>query len=102
MLVSTWSNGDPRPTGSGYGIRISSKDVPTINQYDAIKIKMSGEQKEIVVSVSASFGNGCHELRSAAIGRWMIGRGLEQWPKGSPHRLTMKRIHSNHFSLGVS
>jgi len=45
MYASAWSNGSPnKTTGSGYGLRISTKDVDKFEEWDVIVLKISGQK----------------------------------------------------------
>ncbi len=54
------------------------------------------------VTLSESFWSRCTELRSAAIGRWLLAHGLAPWPKGSPPVLALQHIAGNAFRLSTT
>ena len=85
MIATGWNNGDWRPTGAGYDVKIRKQDrdkhfekewasvLVTINGRDAVKIKLS-----------KSFWKDCVELRSREIGAWMRAQGFSTWPAYKP------------------
>jgi hypothetical protein len=93
VQASGWHNGSPRHSGAGYGIRISKADRDRyfVHGWDKVELHFpSGEGVE--VSLTKSFWKPktpCAELRSAAVGRWLIEQGTAPWPKGSPPQLTL-------------
>ena len=48
--------------------------------------------------MSPSFWRGCSELRSAAIGRWLIEQGAAPWDRGKPPGIAVTPLASNGFS----
>ena len=88
MIVTGWSNGAPNSrTGSGYGVRVRRRDRDVLfePEWQFVTVELD-RGKRVGVNVSNSFWRGCVELRSGAIGKWMIERGLAPWPKGRPPR----------------
>ncbi|GDY33043.1 hypothetical protein GTS_46760 [Gandjariella thermophila] len=100
MRVTAWSNGNPRPSGAGYGVRLSAadRDRHFDRSWTSIVLDL-GAGEVTVVALSASFWRRCAELRSASIGRWLLGRGLAPWPKGQPPRLVLRHLHGDRFQL---
>lgn len=101
VIVTGWSNGSATETGAGYGIRIARGDRDRFFQRDwpSVTIRFEGGG-EAEVRVSASFWAECIELRSARIGRWMIGRGLAPWPTGNPPKMRLEPMGERGFRLG--
>jgi hypothetical protein len=66
--------------------------------WDQIFIDL-GARGTAIVRLSQSFWSRCTELRSAAVGRWLLERGLAPWPDGEPPRLELRRRDGNRFSL---
>jgi hypothetical protein len=100
VLARAWSNGSPRSTGAGYGIRISIIDRDRVFDpgWPTIEIDL-GMLGCVTVALSDAFWRGCSELRSADIGRWLIGQGLAPWPKGGPPSLELTHVSDNMFKL---
>ena len=99
MLVTGWNNGAFHKTGAGYGIRISRKDRDRYfnKEWDYVIIQLDDE--DVRVNVSFSFWDECSELRNAKIGQWMIRRGHQRWPKGSPPVFELILIRERKFRL---
>jgi len=103
MRVTAWNNGSPRSTGAGYGLRMSAddRDRHFHASWDHIVIDL-GEQGATEVQLSESFWSRCTELRSAAVGRWLLRRHLAPWPHGEPPRLDLSPSGGNRFRLSAS
>jgi hypothetical protein len=100
MRATAWSNGSPSSSGAGYGLRVSvsDRDQHFDSSWDQIFIDL-GARGTAIVRLSQSFWSRCTELRSAAVGRWLLERGLAPWPDGEPPRLELRRRDGNRFSL---
>ena len=100
MQVRAWSNGRPRHTGSGYGLRISARDRDRYfnPRWTTVVIDLE-PSGHATVTLSHSFWTRCTELRSADIGRWLLARRLAPWPKGHPPHLELHHVHDNQFRL---
>jgi len=73
MRVTGWSNGQPLPTGAGYGVRLSDHDRDDHFDHGWHQVVVILDEGESVsVPLSKSFWRSCPELRSAAIGRWLL------------------------------
>jgi hypothetical protein len=98
--VRAWSNGRPLPTGAGYGVRLSDRDRDEHfdPQWREVMVDLGGGET-VSVSLSESFWRSCPELRSAAIGRWLLRNGLAPWPLGKPSAALLIPAGSNRFSL---
>lgn len=92
LRVKCWSNGSTRPTGAGYGVRLSptDRDRHFDRDWQEVVVDLEGTRHIARVPLSASFWRGCPELRSAAIGRWLLDKGLAPWPTGSPPALWLE------------
>lgn len=100
MRVTAWSNGSPRPSGSGYGVRLAVEDRERYFDHAWSDVLVNIDQGEAVqIQLSPSFWSRCCELRSAAIGRWLIGNGLGSWPRGGPPTVQLQHIAGNRFKL---
>lgn len=100
MKVRAWSNGRPLRTGAGYGVRLSDRDRDQYFDPEWREVTVDLDRGETVsVSLSESFWRSCPELRSAAIGRWLLDNGLAPWPPGVPPVALLIPVGGNRFSL---
>jgi hypothetical protein len=99
MRAIGWSNGSPRQSGAGYGIRINKHDRDQYfdRAWDEILIECSGVNT--TVTLSDSFWSECSELRSAAIGRWLLREGLAPWPPRQPPVIDLVALENNVFEI---
>lgn len=103
MRVIGWSNGQPLLTGAGYGVRLSDRDRDDYFDPGWHEVVLNLDQGETVsVSLSKSFWRSCPELRSAAIGRWLLRSQLAPWPRGFPPALVLHHVTGNRFELHTS
>ena len=74
MKVSGWSKGSANNrTGAGYGVRIPYDDRDRYFQRSWGSVEVVLDDGRIVdISLSEKFWTTCPELRSSAIGRWML------------------------------
>ena len=95
-----WTNGSQRSSGAGYGIKISRHDRDRFfdPSWSAIVLQLPG-QDPVIIQLSESFWKSCIELRSAAIGRWLILNGLAPWPPGSPPVVPLHKTGERAFSV---
>lgn len=73
--VTGWSNGQPRASGAGYGLRVRKQDRNRLfdRGWTSVGLQLGGDV-EAEVRLSESFWQGCSELRSAVVvGGW--------WPR---------------------
>lgn len=100
LRATAWSNGQPRQSGAGYGVRIAVADRDRVfdPKWNHVVIDL-GAADEAVIGLSASFWASCTELRSAAVGRWLIRHGLAPWSRGAPPTLILTRTSGNLFRL---
>jgi len=101
VYVTAWSNGQASASGSGYGLRIKIRDRerhfhPT---WTNVVVELDGEAT--VVPLSGSFWRTCNELRSTAIGQWLLRYGLAPWPHRHPPTLTLQPLGDNRFKLDL-
>lgn len=100
IAVHGWTNGHPLPTGAGYGVRLSGHDRDEFfdREWREVIVGLSDEES-VPVSLPESFWGRCPELRSAAIGRWLLCNGLAPWSRGAPPSALLVSHGSNRFSL---
>ena len=100
MQVHAWSNGSPRCSGAGYGIRVGERARESVfhRSWDRIDLDL-GVHGHADITLSNSFWRGCTELRNAAVGRWLLSRGLAPWPRGEPPTLELQHLGGRNFRL---
>jgi hypothetical protein len=100
MQVTGWSNGQPRPSGAGYGVRLRAVDRDRYFHGDwshvLVELPTGGRAQ---VRLTESFWRSCPELRSHIIGRWLVTNHLAPWPKANPPALMLQPITGNTFQL---
>ena len=106
VQATGWHNGSPSYSGAGYGIRTSKADRDRyfVLGWDKVQLELPSGQR-VEVSLTRSFWKTetpCAELRSAAVGRWLIEQGVAPWPKGSPPRLTLAPLGPKLFAVTAS
>jgi hypothetical protein len=101
MKVSGWSNSTPNDrTGAGYGVGIKRRDRDRYFQRNWGSVEVVLDDGEVVdVSLSEKFWTACPELRSSAIGRWMLNQGAIPWAKGKPPEFDLEPIGDRRFRL---
>lgn len=99
--VTGWYNGSPNTsTGAGFGIRIKKVDRNTYFRKDWSTVIIGLPDGQTAnVNLTPSFWRNCSELRSQAIGKWMISSGLAPWRKGHPPRMYLKSAEGTRFNL---
>jgi hypothetical protein len=100
MYVTAWSNGRPLRTGAGYGIRLSVGDRDRFFDPDWSDVSVDvADGEPVLVPLSSSFWRSCPELRSAAIGQWLLRNALAPWPRGAPPTLVLSPAGTRRFHL---
>ncbi len=103
MIVIGWHNGSPDDiTGAGYGLKIQKEDRDKFFQknWKSINIIINSKQS-VNVKISKSFWKESIELRSSAIGKWMIDNKFAPWSKGNPSKFNMLLIGNKQFQLQI-
>ena len=102
MIVTAWSNGSPRDTGAGYGLKltIEDRDAYFRRSWQSVAVVFpDGRETNVNVAKPSFWGLTCRELISAEIGRWLLAEGLAPWPKGVPPRLYLQPAGEARFVL---
>ena len=93
FTTKAWCNGNPRPSGAGYGLKLTAQDRDTFLRPDhkTVTLFLEGEQEPIeVVTGKASMWHGtCRELLKKEIGQWLLRAKLAPWPKGRPPSIVL-------------
>jgi hypothetical protein len=101
MLVKAWSS-KPRAafTAAGSGVQVSHADR---DRYFDRRWTTAGVElptSEVMsVNITPTFWTTCPELRNAAIGRWMIQRGIAPWPVSRRPTLQLTPLGAGRFRL---
>lgn len=101
--ATAWTNGSPSPTGSGYGLRVTKADRDCYFDpaWTAVTLRFD-DDSEIEVPITSSFWENCTELRSSAIGRWMMNQRVAPWSHRQPPRVALTRIGDRRFVAVVA
>jgi len=102
VKVTAWNNGDYNPSGAGYGLRLdpAERDAVFDRTWSEVIVDLPNGVGELRLPLSPSFWRDCPELRSAEIGKWLIGIGHSRWPKGNPPAFALAKVRGNHFKVG--
>ncbi len=94
LFAVAWNNGTYRPTGGGYGLKLSAadRDIYIRREWEHVLLFLPGRQDSVRINIDKpSFWNDtCRELISREIGAWLITQGLGRWPKGHPPRIGLR------------
>ena len=101
MKVSGWSNSTSNEhTGAGYGAPVPYNDRDRYFQRDRDFVEVALDTGEVAeVSLSETFWTTSPELRSSAIGRWMLDLGVIPRAKGKPPQFDLEPIGNRRFRL---
>ena len=105
FLVTAWCNGQPRNSGSGYGLKISVEDRDGFfcRDWQTVTLRLGNEATNRVAKVNCakdSFWNGdCRELIGKDIGRWFLDNDFAPWPKRMPPRFRMSLVETGVFDV---
>jgi len=102
MRAVGWHNGGPPTEPSGYGLKVTpaERDRAFDKTWDEVVVDLDGGE-EMRVALTPSFWRRCSELRSAEIGRWLLGQGAAPWPKSSPPGIALRQVEGNRFTARV-
>lgn len=101
VKVNAWNNGKYNPTGAGYGLRLNSADRDALfdRSWKDITLDLPNGTRSVRIRLSPRFWHDCPELRSAAIGRWLVAIGYGRWPRNTPPRFSLIQVSGNHFKV---
>jgi hypothetical protein len=102
MIVTAWSNGSPRDSGAGYGLKLAIEDRDTYftRSWQSVTIVFpDGREAEVNVAKRSFWGSACRELISAEIGRWLLAERLAPWNAGRPPKVLLSPVGEARFSL---
>lgn len=95
MLAQAWNNGKFLENGNGYGIQLSPRfrdeyldvDWPSFH----LLLEGTGERVELAINNSVFWSRG-RELRSRAIGRWLIANGKGRFTPEQPVEIFLSPV----------
>jgi len=101
MRAAAWNNGHFTSTGTGYGLSINAgeRDRWFRRTWPSVILDLPNGRTGIRVRLSNYFWRNCPELRSAEVGRWLIGIDHQRWPRGKPPAFTLIQVRGNHFAV---
>ena len=103
--ATAWNNGQWRPGGAGYGLKVSvtNRDSFFRRDWRSVTLRLVVDSGFVDVEVNCakdSFWNGtCRELVARDIGRWFIDLGLAPWPHGRPPRFDLSPLAPGLFRV---
>jgi len=101
MIVSAWSS-KPRHkfTAAGSGVQIRPQDRERFFDRRWTSAEVELPTGEVVhVNLTQTFWTTCPELRSAAIGRWMLDVGIAPWANFQRPKLVLTPLDNGRFRL---
>jgi hypothetical protein len=102
MRATAWHNGGAADAASSYGIKFTKADRDRFFSpgWNDVVIELDGSETT-VVRLTPSFWRSCSELRSAAIGTWLLANRAAPWPKSQPPGIAVSHLADNRFSARV-
>ena len=102
MYATAWHNGGPPRDPGGYGLKFAERDRDRDFDPEWKEIVLEFEAADAVtVELSPSFWRTCKEIRSPAIGTWLIEADVAPWMRGSPPGVVVTAIEGNRFSARI-
>ncbi len=105
FVATAWNNGNPGPSGAGYGLKIGIADRDRFfdRSWQTVTLRLAEQGLPRIVMVNcakASFWNStCRELIGKEIGRWLIDNGFAPWPKGTPPKFLFSPVEARLFDV---
>jgi hypothetical protein len=99
VYATAWHNGQPSRDPAGYGLKFVARDRDQAfdSEWTEMVLELEGAEP-VTLPLSASFWRSCTELRSAAIGEWLLAAEVAPWVRGSPPGVVVTAIEGNRFS----
>lgn len=107
MFIFAWTNGKPRPTGSGYGLRLRKEDRAAVVDpaWTSVELILThpGEEPCVVnASVPPSFWRDCPHFKSREIGRWFLRHRFAPWPYRQPTQFRIEVTGPGQFTISLA
>jgi hypothetical protein len=102
MYATAWHNGGPPREPAGYGLKFAKvdRDRYFTADWESIVLELEGAEPT-TVPLSAAFWRSCSELRSAAVGEWLLQADAAPWARGSPPGIVVAEVEGNRFSARI-
>lgn len=101
-MVTAWKSGKFNGRQAVvFGVRVGREFAERFFPKDWNVVFVEIEGDTIPVKLTKTFWKTCPELRSYAIGTWMISKGLAPWPEGRPPEMRLTPMGRNVFRLEV-
>ena len=103
MIWVAWNNGAFRPSGAGYGFRVTPEDRNRffVRDWKSVAIELPTRARITVATANIDkdsfWGPQCRELISKQIGIWLIGEKHAPWSQRRPPRFVVKAGRQGRF-----
>ena len=94
IIVTAWKGGDHRPSGAGYGVKMSKTDRDRLveRKWNTVTVELPDGTTAVTNVDGMAFWSNGPELRSRDIGRWMYAAGFAPWPNGNPPKFRLELV----------
>ena len=106
FTVSAWRNGKLGPSGTGYGLKVRSKDRDAffVREWDSIYLHLDREPADEIIEVNidknSMWHGNCRELIHKNIGAWLMDNNLAPWEwRDNPKNITVEWIKDRNFKV---
>jgi hypothetical protein len=104
VIWTGWKNGKHNQVGTEYGFRLSEEDRDKHFSPDwetvTVELPRGADFVKVETNVkNQSFWEGCCELRSKDIRRWMYDEGHAPWPNRAPAKFQVVSIGKGRFRV---
>lgn len=102
MYATAWHNGGAPRDPAGYGLKLVDRDRDRYfdSEWKEIILELEGTEP-VTLPLSPSFWRSCTELRSEAIGAWLLAADVAPWVRLSPPGVVVTEIEGNRFSARI-
>jgi hypothetical protein len=99
MYATAWHNGGPPRDPAGYGLKLMDRDRDRYfdSTWKTVILELDGGEAA-TIDLSPSFWRTCTELRSAAIGEWLLKADVAPWARGNPPGVVVTAIEDDRFA----
>jgi hypothetical protein len=102
MYATAWHNGGPPREPAGYGLKLAKvdRDRYFVSDWNDIVLELEGGEAT-TIPLSAAFWRSGAELRSAAVGEWLLANDVAPWARGSPPGIVVSEVEGNRFAARI-